>query len=127
MEKEIISSKRVPQAVAAYSQAVRYGEQIYSAGQIGLDPENGKLVSGGIEAQTRRALENVKLLLEDSGSSLENVLKVTLYLTDMADFAKVNEIYRSYFKSPLPARSAVAVKSLPLGALIELDFIAHTH
>jgi 2-iminobutanoate/2-iminopropanoate deaminase len=127
MEKKVITSNKAPKALGAYSQIICYGNQIYSAGQIGIDPETNKLVAGGVETQAKRALENVALLLEASNSSFEKVLKVTLYLTDMEHFTKVNEIYKSYFKPPFPARSAVAVKSLPLGALIELDFIAYTH
>lgn len=127
MEKKVITSDKAPKTLGAYSQIIRYQNQLYSAGQIGIDPETNELVSGGVEAQAKRALDNVGLLLEASSSSFDKVLKVTLYLTDMEHFAKVNDIYTSYFKPPFPARSTVAVKTLPRGALIELDFIAYTH
>jgi len=127
MEKKVITSDKAPKALGAYSQIIRYQNQLYSAGQIGIDPETNELVSADVEAQAKRALDNVGLLLEASSSSFDKVLKVTLYLTDMEHFAKVNDIYKSYFKPPFPARSTVAVKTLPRGALIELDFIAYTH
>lgn len=122
---EAIHTAGAPNAVAPYSQAIRHGGLLYSCGQIALDPTTGKLVEGGIEAQARRALDNLQAVVRAGGSSMARVLKTTVYLADMADYPKVNDIYLQYFpKAPRPARSAVAVSSLPLGALIEIDCIA---
>jgi 2-iminobutanoate/2-iminopropanoate deaminase len=122
---EAIHTSGAPGAVAPYSQAIRHGGVVYTCGQIALDPATGKLAEGGIAAQTHQALKNLQAVVEAGGSSMEQVIKTTIYLADMGDYAAVNAIYLQYFRSaPRPARSAVAVAALPLGALIEIDCIA---
>jgi 2-iminobutanoate/2-iminopropanoate deaminase len=122
--KKIISTSEAPAAVGPYSQAVRVGSTLYCAGQIPLDPKSGQIVSGGIEEQTRRVLENVGAVLRAEGLSFDAVVKTTIFLTDLADFQTVNEIYGSYFKQQPPARSTVQVTALPRGARVEIEVIA---
>ncbi|MEX1248138.1 MAG: Rid family detoxifying hydrolase [Anaerolineales bacterium] len=110
--------------IGPYSPAIRIGEFLFASGQIGLDPQTGKLVSGGIAAETRRALSNLKNLFESGGASLENVVKTTLFLTDIADFSAVNQIYAEFFPKDPPARSTIQVGALPGGALFEIEAIA---
>jgi 2-iminobutanoate/2-iminopropanoate deaminase len=124
MKKKIISTKRAPAAVGPYSQAVRIGELVYTAGQIPLDPESGKMVEGDIQAQTERVLQNLQSVLEAAGSSLKYVVKTTVFLQDMGDFAAMNEVYGRYFDNKPPARSAVQVAALPLGAQVEIEAVA---
>ncbi len=122
---EAIHTSGAPDAVAPYSQAIRHGGLLYSCGQIALDPSTGKLVDGDVEAQAHQALTNLRAVVEAGGSSMDKVIKTTVYLVDMADYPKVNAVYLQYFpEGPRPARSAVAVAGLPLGALIEIDCIA---
>ena len=121
--KNILISPKAPKPVGPYSQAVSFGEFIYSSGQVGLNSE-GKFVSDDVQGQTKQTLENLKSILEDNGSSLENVIKTTVYLRDMNDFKPMNEIYAEYFGSSLPARSTVAVVGLPLDAKVEIEVIA---
>ena len=123
MTREIIHTPHAPQAIGTYSQAVRVGETVYVSGQIALDPASGQLVSGDIDAEIRRVLENVKAIAEAAGASLASVAKVTVYLTDLAHFAKVNEHMAAYFAKPYPARAAVGVAALPRGARIEMECI----
>ena len=113
-----------PAAIGPYSQGIIAGGLLFASGQIPLDPATGNIVSGGIEAQAHQAFTNVKHLVEAAGTTMSAVLKVTVFMADMADFAAVNAIYAQYFIEPYPARSAVAVKSLPKGALIEVEVIA---
>src|ERR1700676_1911066 len=122
--KKIISTSDAPAAVGPYSQAVRVGSTIYCAGQIPLDPKSGQLVSGGIDAQTRRVLDNVTAVLKAEGLTFDSIVKTTIFLMDLADFQTVNEIYGSYFKGEPPARSTVQVAGLPKGARIEIEVIA---
>jgi 2-iminobutanoate/2-iminopropanoate deaminase len=122
--KKIISTKEAPAAVGPYSQAVRIGSTIYCAGQIPLDPKSGQIVPGDIGAQTRRVLENITAVLRVEGLSFQNIVKTTVFLTDLADFHTVNKIYASYFKQAPPARSTVQVSALPKGARIEIEAIA---
>jgi len=122
MSKAMISTPRAPGAIGTYSQAVRCGDTIYLSGQIGLDPETMQLVSG-IDAQVKRVFDNLKAVAEAAGGSLDDAAKLTIYLTDLAHFAKVNEIMAAYFSQPYPARAAVGVASLPRGALVEADAI----
>jgi len=124
--KKIISTSEAPAAVGPYSQAVRVGSTLYCAGQIPLDPKSGQIISGGIEEQTRRVLENVGAVLRAEGLSFDAVVKTTIFLTDLADFQTVNEIYGSYFKQQPPARSTVQVTALPRGARVEIEVIAIT-
>src|ERR1700732_4547560 len=122
--KKIISTTDAPSAVGPYSQAVRVGSTIYCAGQIPLDPKSGQLVSKDISEQTRRVLDNITAVLKAEGLTFENIVKTTIFLTDLADFQTVNEIYASYFKQAPPARSTVQVAALPKGARIEIEAIA---
>ncbi|GAB6117971.1 RidA family protein [Thermoanaerobacter brockii subsp. lactiethylicus] len=123
--KIIINTDAAPKAIGPYSQAVMIDGFLYTSGQIAIDPATGELVEGGIEAQTERVLENIKAILKAAGMDLNNVIKTTVFVTNMGDFAKINEIYGRYFKDNPPARSLVEVKSLPKGALIEIEVVAH--
>lgn len=122
MPRSTVSTAKAPAAIGTYSQAVRAGGTLYLSGQIGLDPETGRLVDG-IENQIRRVFENLKAVAEAAGGSLADAVKLTVYLTDLAHFARVNEIMSAYFEQPYPARAAVGVAALPRGALIEADAI----
>jgi len=122
MSRTIISTSKAPAAIGVYSQAVRVGNTVYCSGQIGLEPESGQLVEG-FEAQTVRVFENLKAVAEAADGTLAQVVRVTLYLTDLANFGKVNEVMARYFAEPYPARAAVGVKELPRGALVEADAI----
>ncbi len=122
MTRSIISTAAAPAAIGTYSQAVRSGNTVYLSGQIGLDPETMQMVDG-FEAQTVRVFENLKAVAEAAGASLGAAVKLTIYLTDLANFATVNEIMARYFDQPYPARAAVGVKELPKGALVEADAI----
>lgn len=119
-----ITTPSAPAAIGPYSQAIIANGMLYASGQIPIDPQTGNIVSGGIEAQTHQAFTNVRNLVEAAGITMSHVVKVTVYMADMADFATVNTIYEQYFTAPYPARSAVAVKQLPKGALIEIETIA---
>lgn len=119
-----VTTPNAPAAIGPYSQGIIAGGLLFASGQIPLDPATGNIVSGGIEAQAHQAFTNVKNLVEAAGTTMSAVLKVTVFMADMADFAAVNAIYAQYFTEPYPARSAVAVKSLPKGALIEVEVIA---
>ncbi|MDX5445505.1 MAG: RidA family protein [Zoogloeaceae bacterium] len=122
MTRAIISTPSAPAAIGTYSQAVRAGNTVYMSGQIGLDPKSMQLVDG-FEAQTVQVFENLKAVAEASGGSLADAVRLTIYLTDLANFAKVNEIMARYFEQPYPARAAVGVKELPRGAVVEADAI----
>jgi 2-iminobutanoate/2-iminopropanoate deaminase len=122
--KEIISTGQAPKAIGPYSQAVVHHGVAYLSGQIPLDPATGQLVDGGIEAQTERVLENLKAVLDACGSSLAQVLKTTVFLQDMSEFAKMNEIYGRYFPESAPARSTVQAARLPRDVRVEIDCIA---
>ena len=122
--KEIISTDKAPAAIGPYSQAVCVGNMIYTSGMIPIDPADGTLCTGTIEEQADRALANLKALVEESGSSLDNVIKTTVFIKNMDDFAKVNEVYARYFTSNYPARSCVEVARLPKDVLIEIEAIA---
>ena len=122
MPKAAISTPRAPSAIGTYSQAVRCGDTIYLSGQIGLDPATMQLVEG-IDAQVKRVFDNLKAVAEAAGASLDHAAKLTIYLTDLAHFAKVNETMAAYFTQPYPARAAIGVASLPRGALVEADAI----
>lgn len=124
MTKEIVHSDDAPAAVGPYSQAVKIGDLIYSAGQVALDPATMKLVEGGVEAQTEQVLKNLQAVLTAAGSSLAHVIKTTVFLADMNDYKAVNGVYARYFTESPPARSAVQVAALPLGALVEIEVVA---
>ena len=121
---KVISTKKAPAAIGPYSQAIQVGNLVYTSGQIPIDPATGTFVEGGIKEQTRQSLSNVKAILEEAGLSMTNVVKTTVFLADMADFADMNAVYAEFFAEPYPARSAVAVKSLPKGALVEIEVVA---
>ena len=120
-----ISSSKAPAAIGPYSQAIDSGAGlVFVSGQLPIDPATGAFPEGGIKEQTAQSIRNVKAILEEAGSGLAKVVKTTVFLADMADFGAMNEVYSSYFTSPFPARSAVAVKDLPKGALVEIECIA---
>ena len=122
MEK--IHTEKAPAAIGPYSQAMKQGGLVFTSGQIPLDPATGKLVEGDICAQAEQCCKNVVALLESQGLTTANVVKTTVFIADMNDFPKVNEVYKKYFCEPFPARSCVAIKSLPLGAQVEVEAIA---
>ena len=122
--KKIISTSEAPAAIGPYSQAVRSGRFLFCSGQIPLDPKSGQIVPGDIAAQTRRVLDNIAAVLRAEGLTFDNVVKTTVFLTDLGDFQTVNEIYGSYFKQDPPARSTVQVSALPKGAKVEIEVIA---
>jgi len=124
MKREVIATKTAPAAIGPYSQAIRVGDLVFTAGQLAIDPATGKLVEGGIEKQTRQVLRNIAAVLEVAGSSLGNVVKTTVFLKDMGDFKAMNGVYAEFFAKEPPARSTVEVANLPLGALVEIDAIA---
>ena len=123
--KTIIKPARSAPAVGPYNHAVRVGDLLFCAGQIPLDPATGNLVPGDIKAQTERVLENVKAILDDQGLKFGNVVKSSVFLTNLADFAGMNEVYARYFTSDFPARSTIQVAALPRGASVEIEVIAH--
>src|SRR5438067_8589379 len=122
--KKIISTSEAPAAVGPYSQAIRIDNLVFCSGQIPLDPKSGKIVEGDIRAQTRRVMDNITAVLRAEGLTFENIVKTTIFLTNLADFQTVNELYGSYFKSDPPARSTVQVPGLPKGANVEIEVIA---
>ena len=124
MSKEIISTKHAPAAVGPYSQAIRTGNMVFTAGQIPLDPSTGKMLEDDITIQTEQVLKNLTAVLEAAGSSLENVVKCTVFLQDMGEFAAMNAVYAKFFTENPPARSAVQAAALPLGARVEIEAIA---
>lgn len=124
MKLEIISTNNAPAAIGPYSQAIKAGNLLFCSGQIPLDPSTGEIVQGDVVAQAERVMANIVAMLAASGAELHNVAKTTIYLTDMADFASVNEVYGRYFSQHKPARSTVAVKGLPRGALLEIEVTA---
>ncbi len=125
--KKIISTSAAPAAIGPYSQAIRSGDFLFCSGQIPLDPKNGQMVSDDITPQTRRVMDNISGLLKSEGLSLADVLKTTIFLTDLGNFQTVNEIYGSYFTSEPPARSTVQVSALPKGAKVEIEVIARAN
>ena len=124
MTREIVQTDSAPKAIGPYEQAIKASGVLYTAGQIPIDPKTGNFVEGGITDQTRQVLENLKAVLEAGGSSLDRVVKATVFLKNMTDFAAMNEVYGQYLGSARPARSTVAVAELPRGALIEIDLVA---
>jgi reactive intermediate/imine deaminase len=123
MTRQTIHTNRAPQAIGTYSQAVRVGDTVYLSGQIPLDPATMQLVTGDIEAEIKRVFENLKAVAEAANATLANAVKVTVFLTDLAHFAKVNEVMATYFNEPYPARAAVGVAQLPRGARVEVECI----
>lgn len=119
-----LHTEKAPAAIGPYSQAIEVNGFVFASGQIPLDPATGNVVEGGIEEQTRQALTNASAIMEAAGISLSNVVKTTVFMADMNDFAAMNEVYSTFFSEPFPARSAVAVKALPKGVLVEVECIA---
>jgi 2-iminobutanoate/2-iminopropanoate deaminase len=124
LNREIITSSQAPAAVGPYSQAVRVGDFVYTAGQIPLVPETGKIVEGDIEAQTRQVMQNLSHVLDSAGSSLTHIVKTTIFVTNLADFSTINQVYGEFFAADPPARSTVQVAALPLDARIEIEAVA---
>jgi 2-iminobutanoate/2-iminopropanoate deaminase len=123
-EKSIVTTEKAPKALGPYSAGVTTGFMLFTAGQVGIDPATGKIVEGGIQAQTRQALTNLAAILDAAGSSLSRVVKTTVFLQDMGEFALMNEVYATFFSEEFPARSAVQVAALPAGAAVEIEAIA---
>ena len=125
MARKIVSTSKGPKAIGPYSQAVQAGSWLFVSGQIALDPETGELKSGNVQSQTERVMANLKAIIEAANASLGDVVKCTIYLTDMEHFGKVNEIYGSYFAADPPARATVAVSGLPKGVEVEIDAVVY--
>ena len=122
--KKMISTPKAPAAIGPYSQAIQVGNLIYTSGQIPIDPATGQLVEGGIKEQARQSLSNIQAILQEAGLTMTSVVKTTVFMADMADFAEMNSVYAEFFTEPYPARSAVAVKTLPKNALVEIEVVA---
>lgn len=127
MSKNIINTDKAPQAIGTYSQAVRHGDLVFISGQIPLDPASMEIVPGGVEPQIRRVFENLLAVCTAAGGSLDDIVKLTVFLTDMGDFPQVNTIMGQYFTAPYPARAAVEVSALPKGVSVEMDAILGMH
>jgi reactive intermediate/imine deaminase len=125
MSRQSIHTDRAPQAIGTYSQAVRAGDTVYLSGQVPFDPATMQLVPGDIEVQARRVFDNLKAVAEAAGASLDKAVKLTIFLIDLKDFAKVNEVMATYFAKPYPARSTIGVASLPRGAQLEIECVLH--
>ena len=119
-----LNTDKAPAAIGPYSQAIQVGNLVYTSGQIPIDPATGAFAEGGIKEQTRQSLTNVKAILEEAGLTMASVVKTTVFMADMNDFAEMNGVYAEFFAEPYPARSAVAVKTLPKGALVEIEVVA---
>lgn len=124
IKREVVTCSNAPAAIGPYSVAIKTESLVFVSGQLGIDPASGAIVEGGIQAQTRTALTNLKSVLESAGSSLEQVVKTTVFLTDMAQFAEMNGVYAEFFTSNYPARSAIQVAALPKGGIVEVEAIA---
>ncbi|MDF1499420.1 MAG: Rid family detoxifying hydrolase [Anaerolineales bacterium] len=126
MKREVIASEGAPAAIGPYSQAINAGMFVFASGSLGIDPETGELVPGGVEAQTRQSLKNLSAVLAEAGSSLDQVVKTTVFLADINDYTAVNAVYAEFFAAAPPARSAVQVAALPKAADVEIEVIALT-
>lgn len=122
--KQAVATTHAPAAIGPYSQAIVSGDMIFTSGQIPLDPASGELVQGDIQAQTRQVFSNLREVLKEAGASLDDAVKVNVYMTDLKDFAALNEVYATFFTQPYPARSCVEVSSLPKGAQVEIEIVA---
>jgi 2-iminobutanoate/2-iminopropanoate deaminase len=126
MEKKIIVTPKAPAAIGPYSQAIRIGSFLYTSGQIPLDPETMKMITGDIEMETEKVLKNIEAILKADGLDLNNIIKTTVYLTDLSEFTRMNQVYEKFFSKTKPARACVQVAALPKGAKVEIDAIAHS-
>jgi 2-iminobutanoate/2-iminopropanoate deaminase len=126
MDKEIITTPKAPKPVGPYSQAVRVGNLVFVSGQVAIDPKTSAPISGDIKEQTKRVLENIKAILEGAGLTLDHVVKMGVFLRNMGDFSKMNDVYATYFKAKPPARTTVQAGNLPTGMDVEIDAIAHS-
>ncbi|MCX7786114.1 MAG: RidA family protein [Spirochaetes bacterium] len=124
MKKQVIHTDKAPKAIGPYSQAIRFGHLLFISGQLGIDPASGNLVNGGFEAEARQVLANIQAILESQKSGMDKILKTTVFLTNMEDFAVLNGIYGTYIPEPYPARTTIQVAALPKGARIEMEVIA---
>lgn len=124
--REVVSTEKAPKAIGPYEQAIKCNGLLFTSGQIALDPATGTLIEGDVSSQTRQVLNNLKAVLEAGGSSLDDVIKATVYLTDLGNFAKMNDVYAEYLGRVKPARSTVGVATLPRGASVEIDLVATT-
>ncbi|MDR1879643.1 MAG: Rid family detoxifying hydrolase [Tannerellaceae bacterium] len=122
--KKVIATAAAPAAIGAYSQAIQAGNMLFLSGQLGIDPATGNIVDGGVKEQTAQVFKNIHAILSEAGYSIDDVVKTTVFLADMADFAAVNEVYASQFNAAFPARSTVAVKTLPKNGLVEIEAVA---
>lgn len=122
--RKVIQTNQAPAAIGPYSQAIRKGNFLFTSGQLGIDPATGDFVEGGVKEQTIQVFKNIKAILSEAGYTMADIVKTTVFLADMADFAAVNEIYASQFEGDFPARSAIAVKTLPKNGLVEIEIIA---
>ncbi|MDC1082061.1 MAG: RidA family protein [SAR86 cluster bacterium] len=127
MSKEIISTENAPQAIGPYSQAVKAGGLMFISGQIPLNPETGDLISGSIEDEANQVLQNIKSICEAAGHGMEDIVKITIFLTDLGNFATVNEVMKKHFSEPYPARATVEISGLPLGVNVEIEAIVSTN
>ena len=125
MNKKIISTSDAPAAIGPYSQAIRVGDFLYTSGQISLDPDSMEMVTGSIEVETEKVLKNIEAILKADGMSFNNIIKTTVYLTDLSEFTRMNEVYEKFFSETKPARACVQVAALPKGAKVEIEAIAH--
>jgi len=126
MEKKIVATPNAPAAIGPYSQAIRIGDFLYTSGQISLDPETMKMITGDIEMETEKVLKNIESILKADGLNLNNIIKTTVYLTDLSEFTRMNQVYEKFFSETKPARACVQVAALPKGAKVEIDAIAHS-
>ena len=126
MEKKIISTSKAPTAIGPYSQAIRIGDFVYTSGQISLDAETMEMITGDIEVETEKVLNNIEAILKADGLDLNNIIKTTVYLTDLSEFARMNQVYEKFFLDTKPARACVQVAALPKGAKVEIDVVAHS-
>ena len=122
--KKVISTTKAPAAIGPYSQAIQVGNLVYTSGQLPIDPATGNFPEGGIKEQTRQSISNIQAILQEAGLTMGSLIKTTVFMADMNDFADMNSVYAEFFSEPYPARSAVAVKSLPKGALVEIEVVA---
>jgi 2-iminobutanoate/2-iminopropanoate deaminase len=126
MKKKIVATPNAPAAIGPYSQAIRIGDFLYTSGQISLDPETMKMITGDIEMETEKVLKNIESILKADGLNLNNIIKTTVYLTDLSEFTRMNQVYEKFFSETKPARACVQVAALPKGAKVEIDAIAHS-